>query len=395
MTCGEVVRALDRLGEQPPAVERVRRQAGRPARVFRGDLGLVIVRHAVLVAHEVGGARRVVLEAAQQLAPAQALVARGPAVASDPRGQRGLGVVEAAGVLGVERAVVVVVLAAGQELRERGLAVSQRQPLEDLDVHPRSLICYKPAMRAAIVAVVLAGMVAPAAAKDTPKAKKHDKPAKAAKSAKKAKRESTAVSRDHKFKADNMPPGWQWPPSKAMLAQERGCETKLDEAGVTWAPGQADGRIVDAITLPEQQVGGITFVGYSAHPYVMDCQLVLALGEVRADALRASACARSTSAACTAGPRCAFGGTENMLSRHALGIAMDVVSFVDDTGREAVVGRDYKHGDALLLAVEQAVNESGLFRILLTPKNDPKSHSDHFHLEAAIDFTPPDDVATE
>lgn len=250
-------------------------------------------------------------------------------------------------------------------------------------------------MRAAIVAVVLAGMVAPAAAKDTPKAKKHDKPAKAAKSAKKAKRESTAVSRDHKFKADNMPSGWQWPPSKAMLAQERGCETKLDEAGVTWAPGQADGRIVDAITLPEQQVDGITFVGYSAHPYVMDCQLVLAWAKfaptlygLGVREVHFGSVFRWTKVR-------AFGRTENMLSRHSIGIAMDVVSFVDDTGREAVVGRDYKHGDSLLLAVEQAVNASGLFRILLTPKNDPKSHSDHFHVEAAIDFTPPDDVATE
>ena len=82
----------------------------------------------------------------------------------------------------------------------------------------------------------------------------------------------------------------------------------------------------------------------------------------------------------------AFGRTENILSRHALGIAMDIVSFVDDTGRTAVVGKDYKKDDPLLLGVEKAVNDSGLFRILLTPKNDPASHSDHFHIETKIDF---------
>jgi hypothetical protein len=76
-----------------------------------------------------------------------------------------------------------------------------------------------------------------------------------------------------------------------------------------------------------------------------------------------------------------------MLSRHGLGIALDIVSFIDESGREAVVARDYKKGDELLLAVEKAVNESGSFRLLLTPKNDPKSHKDHFHLEANPDYT--------
>jgi hypothetical protein len=76
-----------------------------------------------------------------------------------------------------------------------------------------------------------------------------------------------------------------------------------------------------------------------------------------------------------------------LLSRHALGIAMDVVSFVDDKGRVATVKTDYPNNDPLLLSIEQTVNGSGKFRTVLTPKNDPVSHSDHFHLEAATDFT--------
>jgi hypothetical protein len=63
------------------------------------------------------------------------------------------------------------------------------------------------------------------------------------------------------------------------------------------------------------------------------------------------------------------------------------VSVIDAAGHERVVGRDYKQDDPLLLAVEQAVNGSGKFRLLLTPKNDPISHKDHFHLEAAIDYS--------
>jgi hypothetical protein len=66
---------------------------------------------------------------------------------------------------------------------------------------------------------------------------------------------------------------------------------------------------------------------------------------------------------------------------------MDVVSFVDDAGRESVVAKDYKDGDELLLSVERAVNDSGVFRTVLTPKNDPISHKDHFHLEANPDYT--------
>ena len=55
--------------------------------------------------------------------------------------------------------------------------------------------------------------------------------------------------------------------------------------------------------------------------------------------------------------------------------------------RVATVKTDYPNDDVLLLAIEQTVNGSGKFRIVLTPKNDPVSHSDHFHLEAASDFT--------
>jgi hypothetical protein len=83
------------------------------------------------------------------------------------------------------------------------------------------------------------------------------------------------------------------------------------------------------------------------------------------------------------------GKTKNVLSRHALGIALDIVSFVDADGREAIVEKHYKRGDELLRDVERAVNDSGRFRLLLTPKNDPRSHHDHFHLEANPDYTDP------
>jgi hypothetical protein len=66
---------------------------------------------------------------------------------------------------------------------------------------------------------------------------------------------------------------------------------------------------------------------------------------------------------------------------------MDIVEFVDDTGRLANVQQHYTLGDPLLIAIEQTVNASGKFRIVLTPKNDPKSHHDHFHIEANPNYT--------
>jgi hypothetical protein len=242
-------------------------------------------------------------------------------------------------------------------------------------------------MRFAIGLVMLAGLLGSASADSARKTstKKHVAPH----------HESTAVSRDHHFKVDNMPTGWSWPPTKAMLEQEKACETKLDDAGVTWAAAKPDGRIVDAVALTDRAIGGVAFIGYSQAAPVMDCQLALALARLAPTLYSLGVREVHYGSIFRWTKVRAFGRTENMLSRHSIGIAMDVVSFVDDTGRDAVVGRDYRHDDALLLGVEQAVNASRLFRILLSPKNDPKSHSDHFHVEANIDFAPAESVPAE
>jgi hypothetical protein len=81
------------------------------------------------------------------------------------------------------------------------------------------------------------------------------------------------------------------------------------------------------------------------------------------------------------------------LSRHALGLAIDIRSFVDADGRKAVVLEDYPLGDALLLDAEEALSGTGAFRTILTPRNDPQSHDDHFHLELRVDYSAPRAVA--
>jgi len=190
-------------------------------------------------------------------------------------------------------------------------------------------------------------------------------------------------------RTDNMPRGFTWPPSPQMLEAEKACETRLDAAGVTWKPAERDGRMVDAITIEHMTLGGINYVNAwgGKGPYKLDCQLAVALETIGTELFALGVREVRFGSIYRWSKVRAYGKTRNLLSRHALGLAMDVVSFVDANGRVATVKTDYPNDDVLLLAIEQTVNGSGKFRIVLTPKNDPVSHSDHFHLEAASDFT--------
>ena len=195
-------------------------------------------------------------------------------------------------------------------------------------------------------------------------------------------------------RADNMPRGWRWPPSRTMTAAARACEQRLDELGVAWQGATAKGHVVDPIVVPSGEIGGIAYVesGSSGSPgakppLVMDCQLVLALATF-APRLYELGVREVHVASAYRWSKVRVGGkTKEMLSRHALGLALDVASFVDADGREAVVAHDYKTDDQLLLDIERAIDDSSLFRTVLTPKNDPISHSDHFHVEADPDYS--------
>ena len=244
--------------------------------------------------------------------------------------------------------------------------------------------------RALVVLSLLAGVVHPAPVEAKPtKAKltsKKKKPTKREKASRLPTKKSLA-------RTDNMPKGFVWPPNRAMHLAEKQCEAKLDELGIAGKSATREGRIVDAITVSETgtfELGGIKYVSaFGKSAPKLDCQLAVALAtfgpkleELGVQQVTYGSIFRWTNVR-------VMGKTKNILSRHALGIAMDIVSFTDKDGRVALVQRDYKEGDELLLGIEEMVNDSGLFRLLLTPKNDPISHSDHFHLEVATDYTAP------
>lgn len=211
----------------------------------------------------------------------------------------------------------------------------------------------------------------------------------AQKSKKKQKRDSRKVTKSTKA---NMPRGFTWPPNRTMVAMGEACERELDELGIAYTTQKRVGRVVSPMTLTNGEIGGITFTPVYSKHQVFDCQLVLALAsfapqlhDLGVREVKFGSAFRYTKVRVA-------GKTKNVLSRHALGIALDIVSFVDAEGREASVEKDYKRDDELLLGIERAVNESGTFRLLLTPRNDPKSHHDHFHLEANPDYTAPRDL---
>ncbi len=316
--------------------------------------------------------------------------------------------IEITRVLRPQTLVIIVLLAPWQQLRQgRGPVIGERKSLAKFEIHRgRILVKVRAMSRALLVLLLAAGVVCPTVADAAPRtqasvraekakrAKAETKRQKIRKQAWKDARASRTPTKQGLARTDNMPHGFSWPPTRQMNEAEKVCEAKLDELGIAWKPAQREGRIVDAITVADDDgsitLGGIHYVSaFRTGPHKVDCQLALALStfgpqleELGVTQVTFGSIYRWTNVR-------VMGKTKNILSRHALGIAMDIVSFTDREGRVAMVGKDYKTGDELLRGIEKVINDSGLFRLLLTPSNDPVSHSDHFHLEVATDYTAP------
>src|SRR6202012_2039874 len=117
------------------------------------------------------------------------------------------------------------------------------------------------------------------------------------------------------------------------------------------------------IALADTTLGGIAYVPvYDKQLPAMDCQLVLALAQVAPKLYELGVREVHVGSVYRWSKVRVAGKTKDLLSRHALGLAMDVVAFVDETGRESVVGKDYKAGDELLIAIEHAIDDTSGFR---------------------------------
>jgi hypothetical protein len=188
----------------------------------------------------------------------------------------------------------------------------------------------------------------------------------------------------------NMPRGWAWPPTEAMKQVGAACTARLDELGVAWTPAPGARKVTTPIHVPSMEIRGLRLESiFRKGPFVMDCHLARALGEV-ADQLRAKGVATLRFSTIhdyrTIRKK---QRTYRILSRHALGLAVDVYEIVFDDGAKIVVKKDYRRHRARLRELEEVVRGSGFFRALLTPGNDRRSHHDHFHFEAAMKLPEP------
>lgn len=178
-------------------------------------------------------------------------------------------------------------------------------------------------------------------------------------------------------KLPNMPPGWVWPPSRAMQEEGRACLRRLAELGMKWERAGATRMVVTPVVVPDMSFGGLRLLPRGQGPQVLDCQLAEALAVHAAPVLRGLGVVALRVGSLHRFKRVA--GTR-ILSRHATGLALDVMAVVDAHGVEHVVTRYFR--DPLLRRVAARLRTCRAFRRPLTPGNDRKDHSDHFHLEA-------------
>jgi hypothetical protein len=166
-----------------------------------------------------------------------------------------------------------------------------------------------------------------------------------------------------------------------MKREGERCLRDLDRLGVTWKAGPHERKIVTPVIVEDMTFGGVRLVPrWGTGPYVMDCLLARALARYAGPALANMKVVELRFGQIYKYRQVA--GKKGVLSRHSLGLAMDVYAFVTADGETHVVQDEYLAGDDVLHEVEARVTDSGAFRTLLTPGNDPQHHYDHFHFEA-------------
>ncbi len=175
----------------------------------------------------------------------------------------------------------------------------------------------------------------------------------------------------------NMPPGWVWPPSPAMIEEGRGCLRRLERLGLRWQRSEAVPWVATPIQVPDLSFAGLRLLPRGKGPHVLDCQLAEALAAVAAPELRELGVTALRVGALHRRSR--IRGTR-ILSRHAIGLALDVWAIIDAEGEEHPVTR--YASDPLLRSIAARLRATGAFRRPLTPGNDRRHHRDHIHLEA-------------
>ncbi len=194
-----------------------------------------------------------------------------------------------------------------------------------------------------------------------------------------------AVRSHRKARVPNMPRGWTWPPSRAMRRAGKRCLAELTQAGVKWKRARRRNKITTPVRISSLRFGPIVLEPiWRKPPFVMDCHLALAL--VREAKQLSTLGVRRLRFSTIHDYRRAKrdGRRKRVLSRHAVGLAIDVYEFVTDRGTTLVVKRDYRRRNRVLRAIEKHIRASPAFRAVITPGSDARSHADHYHFEARV-----------
>ena len=194
--------------------------------------------------------------------------------------------------------------------------------------------------------------------------------------------DAKARAREPRIKRPNLPPGWRWPPSRETRREGRKCMRDLRDLRVRFKSAPRRRMIATPVVVPDMKFGPVTLSPtYRKPPFVMDCRLARAIA-THADRLAALGIRELRFSSIYDYRRVRFHHrVHRSLSRHALGLAMDVFQVVMVGGAVLDVDEDY-WSSPVLMVTELALRASGGFRAVLSPAMDPVSHNDHIHIEA-------------
>ena len=168
------------------------------------------------------------------------------------------------------------------------------------------------------------------------------------------------------------------------------CLRALSKAGVRYQRVDRVGVKI-GVTITDNKLGGVEYVGYEQGKLVIDCSLAVSLAK-NGLFLRRLGIEKITYS--SAYQRRNIRGT-NRPSRHSYGLAIDLHTFhVEGLGSlrirddyeqglgtiEDCVGQPLTEQGALLRTIDCELAESGDFRIILSPDYDAH-HYNHFHVE--------------
>jgi len=196
---------------------------------------------------------------------------------------------------------------------------------------------------------------------------------------------AVAEAKSKAVKRNNMPPGWKWPPARETKREGRKCMRELRAMGVKFKRAPRRRMIATPVVVPDMKFGPLVLAPtYRKPPFVMDCRLARALA-TNAERLAALGIRELRFSSIYDYRRVRLRHkVHRALSRHSLGLAMDVYKVVLEGGAVLEVDEDYWSSPVLMVA-ELALRSTGGFRAILSPAVDPVSHSDHLHIEVKVE----------